>query len=102
MNTYAQDLAELIEHLGLREAVLVGHSTGGGEVARYIGSQGSSRVARAVLISAVPPLMLRTAENPNGLPKSAFDAIRAGVATDRGQFFRDLSGPFYGANRDRA
>jgi non-heme chloroperoxidase len=99
MNTYADDLAELTEKLDLHDAIHVGHSTGGGEVARYIGRHGSSRVAEAVLISAVPPLMLKTPANPGGLPMEVFDQIRAGVQSDRSQFFKDLSGPFYGANR---
>jgi non-heme chloroperoxidase len=99
MNTYADDLAELVEALDLREAIHVGHSTGGGEVARYIGSHGSKRVAKAVLIGAVPPIMLQTPNNPGGLPMKAFDDIRAGVHSDRSQFFQDLSVPFYGANR---
>ena len=99
MDTYADDLAELVEELGLTEVVHVGHSTGGGEVARYIGRHGTQRVAKAVLIGAVPPLMLQTADNPLGLPISVFDGIRAGVLADRSQFFKDLSAPFYGANR---
>ncbi len=99
MDTYADDLAALIETLDLKNAVLVGHSTGGGEVARYIGRHGTKRVAKAVLVSAVPPLMLKTPANPGGLPIEAFDAIRAGVAGDRSQFFKDLSAAFYGANR---
>jgi len=99
MDTYADDLATLIEALGLRNAVLVGHSTGGGEVARYIGRHGTSRVAKAVLISAVPPLMLKTPANPAGLPLEAFDQLRTAVSTDRSQFYKDLSAPFYGANR---
>jgi non-heme chloroperoxidase len=99
MDTYADDLAALVETLGLTDAVHVGHSTGGGEVARYIGRHGTKRVAKAVLISAVPPLMLKTAANPGGLPLEAFDQIRAGVSADRSQFFQDLSAPFYGANR---
>jgi len=99
MDTYADDLAALAETLDLRNAVHVGHSTGGGEVARYIGRHGSTRVAKAVLIGAVPPLMLKTAANPGGLPMDVFDGIRAGVLGDRSQFFKDLSGPFYGANR---
>jgi non-heme chloroperoxidase len=102
MDTYADDLATLMEVLDIREAVHVGHSTGGGEVARYIGRHGTKRVAKAVLISAVPPLMLRTPANPGGMPIEAFDAIRAGVLADRSQFFKDLSVPFYGANRARA
>jgi non-heme chloroperoxidase len=99
MDTYADDLAALVEVLDLKNAIHVGHSTGGGEVARYIGRHGTKRVAKAVLISAVPPLMLKTAANPGGLPIEAFDQIRAGVLADRSQFFKDLSAPFYGANR---
>jgi non-heme chloroperoxidase len=99
MDTYADDLATLIETLDLRDVVLVGHSTGGGEVTRYIGRHGTSRVAKAVLLGAVPPLMLKTEANPGGLPIDAFDAIRAGVSADRSQFYKDLSAPFYGANR---
>ncbi len=99
MDTYADDLAQLIEALDLREAVLVGHSTGGGEVARYIGRHGTARVAKAVLLGAVPPLMLKTATNPGGTPIEAFDGIRAGVLNDRSQFFKDLTMPFYGYNR---
>lgn len=99
MDTYADDLAALSEALDLQNAIHVGHSTGGGEVARYLGRHGTSRVAKAVLIGAVPPLMLKTPANPNGTPMEAFDAIRAGVINDRSQFFKDLSVPFYGANR---
>jgi non-heme chloroperoxidase len=99
MNTYADDLAELVQSLDLKDAIHVGHSTGGGEVARYIGRHGTKRVAKAVLISAVPPLMLKTEKNPGGLPIEAFDEIRKGVQHDRAQFFEDLSAPFYGANR---
>ena len=102
MDTYADDLAALVETLDLRNAIHVGHSTGGGEVARYIGRHGTKRVAKAVLISAIPPLMLQTPANPGGLPLKNFDELRAGVLTDRSQFFRDLSGPFYGANRPGA
>ena len=102
MDTYADDLAELVVALDLKNAIHVGHSTGGGEVARYIGRHGTSRVASAVLISAVPPLMVKTAANPGGLPIEVFDGIRAGVLTDRSQFFKDLSAPFYGANRPGA
>jgi non-heme chloroperoxidase len=99
MDTYADDLAALIERLDLKDVVLVGHSTGGGEVAHYIGRHGTSRVAKAVLIGAVPPLMLKTAANPGGLPIEVFDNIRAGVLADRSQFYKDLTTPFYGANR---
>ena len=99
MNTYADDLAALTESLDVKDAVHIGHSTGGGEVARYIGRHGSKRVAKAVLIGAVPPLMLKTPANPGGLPMDAFDQIRAAVHADRSQFFKDLSTPFYGANR---
>ena len=102
MDTYADDLATLVEKLDLKDAIHIGHSTGGGEVARYLGRHGSKRVAKAVLVSAVPPLMLKTAANPGGLPMDAFDGIRAGVLADRSQFFKDLSGPFYGANRPGA
>jgi non-heme chloroperoxidase len=102
MDTYADDLSQLIESLELNGATLVGHSAGGGEVARYIGRHGTGRVTRAVLVAAVPPLMLKTDANPGGLPMTAFDAIRAGVAADRSQFFRDLTTPFYGANRPGA
>ena len=102
MNTYADDLAALVETLDLKDAIHVGHSTGGGEVARYIGRHGTARVAKVVLIGAVPPLMLKTAANPGGLPMSVFDEIRAAVLADRSQFFRDLSAPFYGANRPGA
>jgi non-heme chloroperoxidase len=102
MNTYADDLAALVRALDLKEAIHVGHSTGGGEVARYIGRHGSNRVAKAVLIGAVPPLMLKTQANPGGLPMETFDQIRAAVRADRSQFFKDLSAPFYGANRDGA
>ena len=102
MDTYADDLATLVETLDLKNAIHVGHSTGGGEVARYIGRHGTERVARAVLIGAVPPLMLQTAANPAGTPMKAFDGIRAGVLADRSQFFKDLSEPFYGSNRPGA
>jgi non-heme chloroperoxidase len=102
MDTYADDLAQLVEALGLTNAIHVGHSTGGGEVARYIGRHGTRRVAKAVLISAIPPLMLKTAANPGGLPMEVFDGIRAGVLADRSQFFKDLATPFYGANRPGA
>jgi len=99
MDTYADDLAALVEALGLTNAIHVGHSTGGGEVARCIGRHGTKRVAKAVLIGAVTPLMLKTEGNPGGLPMEAFDKIRAGVLADRSQFFKDLTTPFYGANR---
>ena len=102
MNTYADDLAELMDALNLADATMVGHSTGGGEVARYLGRHGSKRVSKAVLISAVPPLMLKTPQNPGGLPMKAFDEIRAGVLADRSQFFMDLTTPFYGYNKPDA
>ncbi|RKH00711.1 alpha/beta hydrolase [Corallococcus sp. CA047B] len=102
MNTYADDLAALTRSLDLRKAIHVGHSTGGGEVARYIGRHGTSRVAKAVLISAVPPIMLKTDWHPNGLPIEVFDGIRAGVKKDRSSFFRELSLAFYGFNRPGA
>jgi non-heme chloroperoxidase len=102
MDTYADDLAALIEALNLKDATLVGHSTGGGEVTRYIGRHGSKRVAKAVLIGAVPPLMLKTENNPGGLPISVFDQIRAAVLADRSQFFKDLTIPFYGYNNPDA
>jgi non-heme chloroperoxidase len=102
MDTYADDLLALVEALDLRKAIHVGHSTGGGEVARYLGRHGTGRAAKAVLIGAVPPLMLKTAANPGGLPIDAFDAIRAGVLADRSQFFMDLTMPFYGFNRPGA
>jgi non-heme chloroperoxidase len=102
MDTYADDLAELLEALDLKNAVLVGHSTGGGEVARYIGRHGTQRVAKAVLIGAVPPIMVKTPANPGGLPIEVFDKLRANVLTDRSQFFKELSMPFYGYNRPGA
>ena len=103
MDTYADDLSELIETLDLKGAVLIGFSAGGGEVARYIGRHGTKRVAKVALISAVPPLMLKTAANPDGLPIEVFDGIRLGSTTDRSQFYKDLaSGPFFGANRPNA
>lgn len=103
MDTYADDLAELIEMLDLKNAVLIGFSAGGGEVARYIGRHGTKRLAKAALISAVPPLMLKTTANPGGLPMEKFDAIRLGTSTDRSQLYRDIaSGPFFGANRPGA
>jgi non-heme chloroperoxidase len=102
MDTYADDLAELVQELDINDAIHVGHSTGGGEVARYIGRHGTKRVSAAVLVSAVPPLMLKTAANPAGLPIEVFDQLRASVLADRSQFFTDLSAPFYGANRPGA
>jgi non-heme chloroperoxidase len=102
MDTYADDLAQLIETLDLKDVVLVGHSTGGGEVTRYIGRHGTSRVAKAVLLGAVPPLMLKTYANPEGLPIDVFDGIRAGVAGNRAEFYRDITLPFYGYNRPGA
>jgi len=99
MDTYADDLLTLVEELDLKGAIHIGHSTGGGEVARYIGRHGTERVAKAVLVGAVPPGMLKTAKNPEGVPIEAFDQIRAGVKADRSQFWKDLSMPFYGANR---
>jgi non-heme chloroperoxidase len=102
MDTYADDLAAVIDHLNLKDAVMVGHSTGGGEVTRYLGRHGTRRVAKAVLLGAVPPLMLKTDANPGGLPLSVFDGIRDGVTKDRSQFFKDLAVPFYGYNRPGA
>jgi len=102
MDRYADDLAELIEHLDLRDVILIGHSTGGGEVTRYVGRHGNDRVAKVVLVGAVPPLMLQTADNPNGTPLSVFDDIRRGTANDRSEFFQQLTIPFYGFNRDGA
>ncbi len=99
MNGYADDLAAVIEALDLEEAVLVGHSTGGGEVTRYIGRHGTKRVAKAVLVAAIPPLMLKTPANPEGLPIEVFDGLRAALAADRSQFYKDLSVSFYGANK---
>jgi non-heme chloroperoxidase len=102
MNGYADDLAAVIETLDLNEAMLVGHSTGGGEVARYMGRHGTKRVAKAVLIGAVPPIMLKTAANPEGLPMEVFDSMRSGIMKDRSQFYKDLAMQFYGANRTGA
>jgi non-heme chloroperoxidase len=102
MDTYADDLAELLDALDIQGATLVGHSTGGGEVAHYIGRHGTKRVAKAVLIGAVPPLMLKTAANPGGLPLDVFDGIRKGVADNRSQFYKDLAIPFFGFNRPNA
>jgi len=102
MDTYADDLATLLDTLDITGAMLVGHSTGGGEVAHYIGRHGTRRVSKAVLIGAVPPIMLKTAANPGGLPMEVFDQIRAGVTGDRSQFYKDLALPFYGYNRPNA
>jgi non-heme chloroperoxidase len=102
MDTYADDLAELVEKLDLKNAIHVGHSTGGGEVARYIARHGTKRVAKAVLIASVPPIMLKTAANPGGLPISVFDGLRASVAANRSQFWKELSMPFYSYNRPGA
>ena len=102
LDTYADDLAALVEALDLRDAVHVGHSTGGGEVTRYIGRHGTARVAKAVLMGAIPPLMLKTPANPAGTPIEEFDKLRAAVVTDRSQFWKDLSLPFYGYNRPGA
>ena len=102
MNTYADDLAALFEALDLKKAIMVGHSTGGGEVVRYLSRHGSSRVAKAVLISAVPPVMVKSATNPGGTPIEALDSIRTGVVNDRSQFYKDLSLPFFGYNRPGA
>jgi non-heme chloroperoxidase len=102
MDGYADDLAAVIEALDLKDATLVGHSTGGGEVARYIGRHGTKRVAKAILIAAVPPIMLKTAANPEGLPMEVFDNMRSGLMKDRSQFYKDLARQFYGANRPGA
>ncbi|MEI7870592.1 MAG: alpha/beta hydrolase [Alphaproteobacteria bacterium] len=102
MDQYADDLAELLDKLDIKGATMIGHSTGGGEVARYIGRHGTKRLAKAVLVSAVPPIMLKTAANPGGLPIDVFDGIRKGVAADRSQFYKDLTTPFFGANRPGA
>jgi len=102
MDTYADDLSELLERLDLSGVTLVGHSTGGGEVARYVGRHGTKRIAKTVLMGAVVPLMLKTSANPGGLPIDVFDGIRAGVTADRSQFFKNLATPFYGANRPGA
>ena len=102
MDTYADDLAALFEALDIQNAIMVGHSTGGGEVARYLGRHGSKRVAKAVLISSIPPLMLKTEKNPGGLPRSVFDGLRAQLAANRPQFYKDITIPFYGYNRPGA
>lgn len=102
LDTYADDLAQVIEKLGLSGVTLVGHSTGGGEVTRYIGRHGTARVAKLVLVSAIPPLMLKTEANPGGLPIEVFDDLRAKVTADRSQFYKDLTVPFFGANRPGA
>lgn len=102
MDTYADDLAALFELLDLKDAVMIGHSTGGGEVAHYLGRHGTRRVAKAVLIAAVPPIMLKTENNPGGLPMEVFDGIRAGVMNNRSQFYKDLTMPFFGYNREGA
>jgi non-heme chloroperoxidase len=99
LDTYAGDLSALMEALDLRDVVMIGHSTGGGEVARYLGRYGTDRVSKAALVSAIPPLMLKTAANPGGLPIEVFDGIRAGLIADRSQYYRELAAPFYGANR---
>ncbi|MFF8479246.1 alpha/beta fold hydrolase [Streptomyces sp. NPDC015414] len=100
LDTYADDLAAVLEAEDLHDVILVGHSTGGGEVTRYIGRHGTGRVAKLVLLAAIPPLMLKTDANPEGLPLEVFDEIRQGVETDRSQYYKDLSAPFYGANRE--
>jgi non-heme chloroperoxidase len=100
MDTYADDLSELIEALDLKDAILVGHSTGGGEVTRYIGRHGTSRVAKVVLLGAITPFLLKTDSNPGGVPIEVFDGLRAGVTSDRSQFYKDLSAAFYGADRE--
>jgi len=102
MDGYADDLAAVIEALDLKDATLVGHSTGGGEVARYIGRHGTKRVGKAVLVAAVPPIMLKSATNPEGLPMEVFDKLRDGLARDRSQFYKDFAKPFYGANKPGA
>jgi len=102
LDTYADDLAEVIEGLDLKDVTLIGHSTGGGEVTRYVGRHGNKRLSKLVLIGAIPPLMLKTSANPGGLPISVFDELRAGVVADRSQFMKDLSMPFYGYNKPGA
>jgi non-heme chloroperoxidase len=102
MDTYARDVAELVEALDLTGAIHIGHSTGGGEVTRYVARQGNGRVKKAAIISAIPPILLKSDENPNGVPIEAIDAIRAGTANDRSQFYQDITMPFYGYNRPGA
>jgi non-heme chloroperoxidase len=102
MDTYADDLAQLFDSIDIKNAIMVGHSTGGGEVARYLGRHGSARVSKAVLISSVPPLMLKTAKNPGGLPIDVFDGLRASLAANRAQFYKEITLPFYGYNRPGA
>src|SRR5262249_13644798 len=99
LDTYADDLAQLFEELDLHDVILIGHSTGGGEVVRYLGRHGTERVAKLVLLGAIPPLMMKTDANPEGLPRSAFDDLRKATLANRSQFFRDLAQPFYGYNR---
>jgi non-heme chloroperoxidase len=100
LDAYADDLAAVIDTLDLHDAVLVGHSTGGGEITRYVGRHGTSRVSKMMLVGAIPPVMVKSEKNPEGTPKEAFDQLREGIAADRSQFYKDLSAPFYGANRD--
>ena len=102
MNTYADDLAQLFEQLDLKDAIMVGHSTGGGEVARFIGRHGTERVAKAALVGAVPPVLIQSTTNPDGLPRAVFDGLRAAIGQDRSQFYKEFSAPFYGANRPGA
>ena len=102
MNGYADDLAAVIEELDLKDATLVGHSTGGGEVTRYIGRHGTKRVAAAILIAAVPPILVKSASNPEGIPIEVFDGLRKGLFNDRSQFYKDITMPFYGFNRPGA
>lgn len=99
MDTYADDLAQLMDHLSLKDAVLVGHSTGGGEITHYLGRHGSRRVAKAALIGAVPPILVQSSTNPNGTPRSLFDGLRSAIANDRSQFYKEFSTPFFGMNR---
>jgi non-heme chloroperoxidase len=99
LDTYADDLAAVIESNDLNDVILVGHSTGGGEITRYVGRHGTSRVSKMLLVSAIPPLMVKTSDNPDGTPKEVFDQLREGLSADRSQFYEDLSAPFFGANR---